>query len=440
MSTICNSKNNTLISLLFIGLFAFILQLSPFMSVLLTGKILSIFLICISFYMVTLAIYRKNIIVTIILLFFSLYSYTPKYYFFDRIHTSSHQKYWSDDTVLTVVILLCLFYLVLCLFSNIRADIQERCFRFRNNPILFFLLIFIINIGTVFASSGNSIFVSGGYSGEAEVSSFNEYIIILILMAYIFSGNRKSLLLILWISTSIYLLKSLFMGGRGETIMTMLLLLFIHFRYVFSFKFLMIFCIVGLYIMKIFENIRQNIYIFLSQDWIDVFLPWSSLEYRNSLGTNQGDVFYASERILILINSGYLNIEQRISSFFYFLLASIVPFSKLPPEANLSSYMTEYFTCGGGGLAPVYFFVFLSYPGVLLFGYFVARCLSNINRPIQEYKQVYLILFVATLSRWFAYYPIQLIKYCLYGVLLYLILVSIDKYIKCDFSIKFYNS
>lgn len=392
----------------------------------------SIMLVFLSFWLVLRAFLMKN---SLFLLFFSfifLYTIPPKLFFFDRVFLSFHNPSYTEETVASVTLIFSLFLIVLNSLLQMPTQPKKNPLVYRKNDTIFWLLVIFSVIFVVIGKSGESLLSGYGY-GQAEQtsSSLNEYVLILFLFAYIYSAGEKRKWNILYILSLIYMLKNLLYGGRIEVVMLALMFYALHLQYIISFKKTVIFLIIGIWIMQIVGTVRGNPQLLIEGDIVSVLNPFSKddsgIVYQNS---NEGDVYWASERMLLLMNDGELNTVDRIKSTAYFALSVITPISVLPKEANLSNYKIDKRTTGGGGLAPIYFYVFGGLIGVILLGIFLALQLNFFRKKFSMIKYVYLILLITTLPRWFAYYPIHLIKFCLWGILGYMLIISFDYTIK----------
>lgn len=420
----------------FLLIWVFIMYLNTFYECyLFCGKASTILLTSLSLLLVIRSIYKKNMLYVIFFSFITLYAIVPKYLFFNHLFISAHNQNYTYYTIIHTSLIFALFLIVVNYFIKIPNGKNIPSIQLKNNVLIFWFYIVICLLITLFGKSGENIFSGEGYGQiQMQHSSLNEYILIFFLLAYLYHGGKKFQLYILYFIAFIFCFKNLMMGGRIETIMTFLLFFTLRLQYVFSFKITMLSFIIGVWFMNVFNTIRANPFILLSSDWYNVFNPFiKTNNHLPYLVTNEGDVFWASERLLILIQETVLTYWDRFVSLVNFLIASFVPFSFLPPLANLSTYRTDLYESGGGGLLPVFVYVFLSYPGVILLGYVIAKFLNKFNdNYISGWIYIYIVLLIATLPRWFAYYPIHLIKFCVYGVLIYFLTISfeftMDKY------------
>ena len=121
---------------------------------------------------------------------------------------------------------------------------------------------------------------------------------------------------------------------------------------------------------------------------------------------------------------GIIDVREQVSAFLYFLAAIFVPFSMLPPIANLSRYMMFDYGTLGGGLIFGYFYVWFSYAGVVFIAYYVSWIWKKLTTTYRQNVLIYGILAFSSIGGWYAYTPITLFKYCLWGMV-YMALLSL---------------
>ena len=171
--------------------------------------------------------------------------------------------------------------------------------------------------------------------------------------------------------------------------------------------------------MNVIGNLRNNPMAFLEGE-ASIF-DFLKFDVSNKLyqGTNEGDVFWASERILLLIDKGHLDFINRLKATIDLFFS---PFVSDPMV--LSTYGLNIENSGGGGLAPIFFYAFLGLFGVVLFSYFISQVLNGLNKNVSQAFNFYIILLIATTPRWFVYYPIFIVKFCLIGFILFKLLMK----------------
>lgn len=417
-------KRKILVVFLFLILYFFFLLLNStqLISNLLFGQILCVFAISFAFIPVLESFIKKNILFTILFLFIFLFTYTLKYFYFDRLWISYHQiNVGSVETMNQVVSIIFLFNIIFWYLLKLPIkNLLSRKPIIYNSNLLFFLNISIFVLMSIFGNTNEYIFNSGGYalsSGTGSKNSLTEYAIIFLAASFIYSGNSKKKLILLYTVSILYCLKNLLQGGRIETVMVLFLILIFDLVHRFSFYKLLIGATVSFTFLSIFSFFRNNPTNLLTLDGFETLFSYL-IEKRstNFISNNQGDVLYASERMILLINDEILDIYSRIKGFFYFIIGPFVPSKYLPAEANLSSFRTDLYSVGGGGLAPIHLYVYLSYLGLVILAVVVSRAIYGFNyKNMNSFLYYYGLLVLVSTPRWYAYNPIFLIKFCLLG-------------------------
>ncbi len=349
----------------------------------------------------------------------------------------------KDFQLLSQTLLIYSLFLLPFLLFNTKNSIMEIKIDTVNNEILFYVLLLVFLFMWHFGIQGQNIFVSGGYgSGNQKKSSIYEYLLIIICLIYQYSGKSKRKMLIFYLFCILYIGKNLLFGGRIETLMLIIMVYLLVFQNKIPFRMLIIFAGIFYYLMQVFSNMRSNLKALVTGDYLAVFNIFNSSSNIDYLGTNEGDVFWAGERLLYLIRDGYLTVLDRITSGLSFFLSVFVPRSLLGGYDNLASFKRNVYGTGGGGLAPLFFYTMFSIVGVFLIGYTIAKLFNGITKKY-SLKNIYILFMIVTLPRWFAYYPIQLIKLDLIAVVViyffHLISSFLCKYCKCSNNIDKYS-
>lgn len=389
------------------------------------GYLSAVLLMAQAFWLVFRSCIARNILYTIFFLFIFLYTVPSKLFFFDGIYFSAHNQYFTYITATETTLIFALFLISVNAFMRVPESKEMKRLQFKNNSFVFKLL-YIISFVIVLTSKrvGNMYNNSGDTVG---MSVLNEYVIILFLILYIYSGNKSYRFILLSVLYTLYAMFAILSGGRIEVVLLLLFLLCVRFQYTFSFGKMIAFFVFGVWVMSIFGSIRQNPQLLLSGDITSVINPFASKAYfMNSQGSNEGDVYWASERMLVLIDKGELTVADRIEAGISYFLSAFVPSSWLSPLANLSNYKMDIETTGGGGLSPVFFYVMFGFGGVILLGFFIAKTLNQLSQNRSSVFYFYVYLMITMLARWFAYYPIHLIKLCLWGTLAYYLINCLD--------------
>lgn len=402
------------------GIFIFFLLVLYFIGYIpITGKILFILTLVCSLLLIYRAFCQKNKILFLVFIWFFLYIKVWYYAFFKNIAISMHFSF-AENKYLYDFALIHFFFIVILFIHIVIPFQQKNGLRTEDNKFLFIINYIITFILFLIGKQGENIFSSGGYGqGEVQASSLNEYFIIFWFVSYFFSGKSKLKKNMLVALSILYCLKNLMFGGRIETAMMGLALIYLVYQYKLSMRTFLLLFILGAYIFAILGSIRQNPILLIEGEWTELFIPgWGeSREKIELISSQEGDVFQASSRMIGMITEGIFSFSERIESLFYFLASIIIPYSMLPDIAVLASYKSDIYSVGGGGLISAYFYVIGSWMGVYFIALFLASLLSKLglNRK-NRFIQIYIFFLIATLPRWFAYNPISIFKLSLYGV------------------------
>lgn len=405
-----HSRNRNLV---FMGMFFLSLILGFLGPTSYSTIIVVALLLPLNLFMAIRALNRKSYAIFIIAFFMLSYSYIPFSYYVLGTPINVRTIAQTDTTIYETSVLLLIFQVILWWKLDIKEELKPVKISERSGAWPFILLVVASLLFTSFGRSGISIIESGGYKNtlsSVESTSFFAYSIITISLAFVYA-NTKFKRVIIYGLVLFFCAKNLLLGGRIEAIQLCLALFILHFRYIWSRKTIILLCTLLYVLIQAWGLYRGN-----------TSESFASFD-QDKLYITGGEVYYASMRILFLIEEGFLSFGQRLEALAYYFLSVILPFSWLPDEANLSTYLKSQFDTGGGGLAPVFFYAFGGYPAVILAAYWIAQVLNKMNNS--RYYYIYGVFLLATWPRWYAYYPIQPIKFCIYGLLLFWVFENI---------------
>lgn len=296
----------------------------------------------------------------------------------------------------------------------------------RESNLTFYVLIVLMLYMALFSKTGTNILESGGYASDdfktervGGLSIFG-YFLIILPVGYIYSNGERFKKLLLIICTIIYCIKGVLFGGRIEILQASLLIfiLFIDNKKISLGK-IILYSTVPAYVLAIFGAIRSNPLIIL--EGMDEILMRPFNDYLSVFG-NQMNVYYSSNRLVGMVDTEVISYWQRIETFAYNLIAPVVPYGRLPDIANLAGYKKDEFAAGGGALISVYFWVFLSYPGVVMIGTYFGWIMRKIKRSSSTYFGLYLIMVLSTYPTWLGYNPISMFKLSFYVIPFYFLI------------------
>lgn len=372
--------------------------------------------------------FRENVPLFILFIFIYFYTFTFIYYYFFNYYLSVWLDFQSFGTYKKVLINHYLFIFVLGLFtsnkkhSDLRLKVEEIV---RSNTVVYYILCFIFILLVFFGIRGENIFESGIYADSESMkkTTLHEYNIIVYLFILIYSKNSKSFLLLNAFFLSIFISKTLLYGGRIEVLE--ICLLFFYYYYVFrnkiNYQHVLFLSIAGYFFMYIFQNIRSNPLALINFDLGTIF-DFSELLNFNSAKTyidsNQGDVLQSSARMIGLIDVGLIPFYNRIFGSIIFIFSILIPPNFLPEFSNLSVFKQELYSSGGGGLISTYFYVWYSYLGPIIIAFYLSIILNGFFKTNNSYIKIYGLTILISFPRWFAYNPIQIVKFCLLPVLI----------------------
>lgn len=384
--------------------------------------------------------YRHSVPVVVILAFFIPYFYIPKFFFVDDLPISFWMGYQTAEGINFISLLnsmfLISFYAGLRDISKIEL-LNKKIVGVLKDSLFFYVLFFIMLLALHFGLQGQTVFESGGYgTGNVEKSAAYEYFIVFFLTSLLFFNKKSYLQRVLIISiVLVYISKSLVYGGRIEVLQIGLMIMYLMFDFFHGKRIvLLVFSILGFFLMGILSQIRADPALIYSLGDV-VIMNNSSLIEKANISSQYGDVYQSSLRIIGLLKDGYINDIDSIYSFVSVLFGAFVPSSLMPAVYNLSSYLQNIEKSGGGGFISAYSYVWLSYLGPVVFGYFIGfviRYFYLVDKPVIN---VYGLLVLIMFPRWFAYYPVILFKMCFLGVLIiafYLVVQKISFYISSD--------
>ena len=291
-------------------IYLYFAEISPF-----TGVLLGISWFGFTLWQVVLS-YRQNLLwLLVVWLFMMMYSFEPIRYFIYGDNISYRVQCESEYTVYQVALICYIFALCLGYFTKLRKislnEISSP--QIVRSPLYVWLACIVIGFYCIsFGQSGDTILESGGYGqGNSSTSSLFGYGIIPIVIALRYSYNRKRKIVVSLLAL-FYVLKTFLYGGRIDAIMLIIAFYTLYLYAVFSKRTAVVLLCCAYIFNQAWEIIRGSIYhVNITQSFVESFTNVSI-----SSG-NSADVYYASERIIFLIKTGILVIQERILSFIY---------------------------------------------------------------------------------------------------------------------------
>ncbi len=304
----------------------------------------------------------------------------------------------------------------------------------KSNSIIFFCSLLVILPLIHFGASGETILNSSYGATKSEKSAIYEYVAVFFIIPILFTNKSKLQLFFLYGCLFFYISKTLMYGSRLEMIQSGLLFFFFFYNYArdISKKKLIVTFLFLIFTVKLLGMIRSNPVEFLYYI-TDVGLFWEYLTRGNDslyIQTNSGDVYYASMRLIGLIDTGVMSITDRLLSLCSFIFNLPLSLSDYKTYANLASYKSDIYPTGGGGLTPVYFFVWLGYFGVVIGAIFIGYIFRQFHYSNNMYFRIYGLSLLITFPRWFPYSPIGFMKISIIITIFYFVCLSLSTKIK----------
>lgn len=373
-----------------------------------------------------LFIVRRSIPMLIFYGFVFSYLFVPYYFFIGGKIISGYSTQFHDVYLLNKISVINSLFIAsmscMLLGINDRTLIKISMWT-RGNSIVFYLSLLLIIPLITFGASGESI-LNGGYGNSvASKSAIYEYVAVLFIIPLLYYEKKAIQTFCLVLVISYYVGKTLLYGSRLELIQLGLLLFFYisdYARMISRAKLILMFSI-GILVVKILGDIRGNPLAFVeSITSMSSFISYLVTEDNGPyLMSNSGDVYYASMRLLGLIDIGVLDIEYRTISFFSFIFNLPLSMSDFKNYSTLSSFKSDVYRTGGGGLISVYFYVWFGYIGVLLSGLAVGYVFKKFHSNGSLFFRIYGLSILITFPRWFPYSPIGFVKVSIILAIIY---------------------
>jgi len=346
--------------------------------------------------------------------------------------TLAYYDFDTDELYSNVLLVHALFLALIALsLPKIKRNIYIESYLPKNQNALVFTVFCIICIFIlVFGRSGNNIFVSGGYgSVGANVTNFGglaiyEYFLLFYLLAYVYAGTSRGKRWGLILVAIAYSVKGFLLGGRIEAIQ-MLLLAFILYAdkpgLSYSSMLRRIAIPAGVFLVFGFVRATPNIGLVGTLSLLTTYYDTASYAFFG----HHIDIYYSSTRLLGLRELDIIDTASGAYSFVLNFAAVVIPFSKLPAIASLTSYMKQDYPAGGGALVSSVYFIFLSYPGVIFIATYLSLVFKSAIKGRRSIFILYATMLLCTYPRWFAYSSIVIFKLALYVIPFYILTQAI---------------
>lgn len=372
---------------------------------------------------------NNNQILMLESIFFIFYTIPILVHYSTGMQISYYTMNNQEPYIITVVKIQIVFFLI---FNSALKKLNFKKFTQNMNLMVYDCMwaYYLCVLGCIFSivvgRRGSTIFSSGGYGKGVIGSAIFEYCCIFYLLAYYFSGKRKNRLGLLKLVFGFFVVKALLYGARIEILSMGILFFILFFINKLSKKMVLAGVAAVYFALMLFGLFRGNLS-FNGFKMGKIFGYFPDLGYMIN---NEADVFYTSMSMISAIQTGYIDTSYRIGATIHFLVRFLVPGSLTNMTFIPVIYLQSgYAAMGGGGFFSVFWYFYFGWIGVITGGLLCGK-LWNIIGKIQfntAGKQIFAIISVAMVPRWFAYTPESIIKMPLYTLLGYICLRILTK-------------
>jgi hypothetical protein len=354
--------------------------------------------------------FRNSKPIILIFLFFLL-TLQPflNYYFFGQ-QISKHSSFNEPQYYNQVIIIYSLFLLIL--FSLLALSkfkfkyIRDMYPKLSINGFWFYSLSIILYTLINLSTQGSNLLESdGNYGREGFITSYFEYGVLLLIIIGHTTSSSKFRQFIYFLLTVFYIYKSILFGSR-ITVLSVLLLNLILFESKIKNVLFYSAIIVSYFVFNLIGLFRAFLFDF---NFYDIFNLAFLINPNDIQSNHQSDVVHSSVRLIGMLENNIISLEDRIISFISNLAAIVIPFKYLPDIANLSMYRSYDFDVGGGGIFPIYFFVWFGYLGSFISAFLIFSYFSIVKKKLSVFNLLF-VVFLITSPRWIMYSPINLFK------------------------------
>lgn len=382
---------------------------------------LFILLFLYSLYVLIFSIFEIKVIISFMLLY--IYNFL-QFLLFDK-KLSVYLEYNKQENLYFVGMTMFLFT---SLFFNELGIIDKNKFKIKSkhsNKILFInlLIIFYFMLTGVKGKIGNY--------REIEITTKIEYLILPYLMISFYTKKiYKEFLGFIYIIFSFYLL---LIGSRVSAIQLIFMVIILNKRIFFYFMNNkgIIFIGIGIFVMKLVENIRN-----IKGDFYERINYFFTMEKSNVVVNNEADVIYSGAAIIGLIKNNIFSLKKSLQTLMgSFLDIFRIEYYKFPAN-NIAKQVQEYTSIGGGGIISANLYYLGREIAIIFIALFLANQIKKIFKDIsrKEWKNIYSLVILITIFRWYAYSVSTIYKMGIYSLFFYyinkLIYLIDNKYFK----------
>lgn len=352
-----------------------------------------------------------------VFVFFLFYALQFGSYFFSGYYLSYWEGFQEPDIFNKVSILNMLFISGVGLLNlNNRRNVTKFTEVIEKNYPAFYICILVGILFSIFGINTSSV------SFEVNKNPMYEYTVIFIFLAYVFSGNKKVMLITVNFFVAYYSIKGFIFGGRIESIQSILILFYFNFNFAkdLSKKKYYLGVVFFSFILYVIGRVRHN-WNLIYEVILEPSIIFAAQKNAGVVSNNFGDVIVSSARMIGLVDSGYWDFLFRIESFLSYFFNVFLFGSEFKGYANLAGKDQSIYGAGGGGLISSYFYVWGSFLLVVVASFIIGKLISNFFTSNNKCMQIYGFLTLVTFPRWYAYSPINLVKLIIIAIIIYYI-------------------
>lgn len=379
--------------------------------------------------------YRNNL--TLFTIYFAIlyfnYSIVVPVYFSSKNIFIFHLI--KDDNIRGIAIYCILVFMIfIALFQRKSSETvvtnTKDNFYLSNNPLNFLncMIVIVILLGILFIDLR-------GYS----IGAVFEYSIILFILGYYYSGENKSIKILLTLILIIFSLLSFLNGNRVAVLQMLIAFFLIFFNNKLTYKSVLLFATLGILFMTFLGLYGDGI-------------PLHQLSFKNVLNIF-GDRFFALDTsysafftsLTFVMVKEFVSFSTEIVLFVKFMLSMIFGGS-IVEDSSLPLFTRNYMIHYNGGVLPIYFYFYLGWLGMLipagLLNFFTKQ-VKKMSGETKDHVKLVVLYIASTVPRWYLYSPSSLVRGVMIFYVAYFIFLVLDNtkkvYLIKDYSNKEVN-
>ena len=329
---------------------------------------------------------KKNIGLFVIGLFITYVNYSifiGEFLFFETLTT----PFTSLKTIENYGLAIKSVFIFIWTLFYIMKDIQPLHITYRYDILIFIVSVLLLIYILVFGIIRTRLELY-----QVAITPLYEYSKLVLIVGFVFSGNKKGLKIILSLLALLLMLQDVYYGGRITTIQIGLIVLLMMFQNHINYKhilFLFVFGIIGLEAINIYRynyDVTQINLSMLSQI-IKKYLMFDTATFA----------FYSS--ISHIEVSSLLSLGERLSWFIEFMLSMVELNTR---NIDISIYISNnYYFNYGGGLITSWFYFWLGYPGIIFISLLTVFLIRYAIKSTSLLHTLFFFVIIVTVPRWY---------------------------------------